>query len=81
MDKICKHCEYKRFTCPIFKCDPYKVARRKRSSRWFNENFPIEDFDGEDRYIAGQILFFTALVIIGVFMIMSAIKVIGEWVE
>ena len=79
MNKICENCKYKRFTCTWFRCDPYKVAKRKQAQRRIYSYFPIEDFDGEDRYIAGAILLGVLGVLLLMLMILSTIRTIGAW--
>lgn len=79
MNKICEHCKYKRFTCPIFRCDPYKLAKMKQAERRIYKMFPIEDYDGEDRYYAGVIFGITLLVVALVMMLLSTIRTIGAW--
>ena len=77
---MCRHCRYKRFTCPWFRCDPYKEAQRKHSERWFHQKFPIEDFNGEDRYVTGLFLKGILILLLILFGIYSSIKIIGEWI-
>ena len=79
MNDICKHCKYKRFTCAAFRCDPYKEAKRKQAERRFYQMFPIEDYDGEDRYVAGEIILYVIIALIVIFNICCTIKVIGDW--
>ena len=78
-NEICRHCKYKRFTCTMFRCDPYKEAKMKQKERWYNRAFPIEDYDGEDRYVAGLIFKATIMALILGFALFSSIKMIGEW--
>ena len=78
-DPICRHCKYKRFTCPIFRCDVYIEAKMKQKARFYYQYFPIEDFDGEDRYVAGLMFKWAIIGMIVLFGIYSIIKVIGEW--
>lgn len=78
-NEICRHCKYKRFTCPVFRCDPYKEAKLKQRERWWNKYFPIEDYDGEDRYVAGLLFAWAMGLYILVMMVMCVIKVIEEW--
>ena len=79
-EPMCEHCRYKRFTCSWFRCDPYKEAKLKHKARWYQNAFPIEDYDAEDRYVTGVILKY--IVVIGIFLtgVYSILKAIGEWI-
>lgn len=77
-DEICRHCKYKKFFCSWFRCDPYKEAKLKQKERWYNRAFPIEDYDGEDRYVAGLIIKWVLIFIILLLMLMSTIRTMGE---
>lgn len=79
MKEICRHCRYKRFTCSIFRCDPYKEAELTAAQRRIYKMFPIEDYDGYDRYVAGEILKWATIGWVTLLMIYSTFKQIGEW--
>ena len=42
--------------------------------------FPIEDFNGEDRYVTGLFLKWMLILLLILFGIYSSIKIIGEWI-
>lgn len=77
---ICNHCRYKRFTCPLFRCDPYYEAQYKKAERRFVKAF-LEDFNGEDRYYAGLFVGWSIAIVVITLMFYSLIKIIGEWMR
>lgn len=77
-NEVCNHCKYKRAFCWFFHCDEYFKAQYKRTERRFYKNY-LEDFDAEDRYTTSLIFGWAIFIFIMVLLIMSGIKVIGEW--
>ena len=75
---VCDHCKYKRAFCWLFKCDVYFEAQLKKTERRFYKNY-LEDFDAEDRYTASLIFGWVVAGGVLILMLLSTIKMIGEW--